>query len=168
MDNLRNAIDLLELAQQARQQQQSPLALLHGAAALLALEISHAPPAAEPRLIAPPPKKRGRKKRANKQTKAAPPAPAVNGTAAHGASLATHNGKSITVTPKCAAVFALLYRAMPHPIDKRELARRVWDRTDDLGEVLAGQTCINLGKSVDAIGLRVVNTRGIGYSLQPV
>jgi hypothetical protein len=109
-----------------------------------------------PKMLAlPPPAKR--KASAGAKRSASSPAAAIEPVTANGITVAGRevrfNGKAITVSPREVAVAAELAKVSPGLLGADVLARRIWNRTDDLGKTLAGQAARALGQAVEAIGL---------------
>lgn len=137
--------------------------------AIVAEGSGRAPALPKPAPLALPKPEKTRKTKAGKPRRPAKAKPAVidaepvtaNGVTVQG-NVVSFNGKSITVTPKQAQLAVALAKVMPSVADRDRLIRAIWNRTDDIAEVLLGQTSRALNLAVEAIGLKVTNVRGVG------
>jgi DNA-binding response OmpR family regulator len=178
-DNLAMIIELVGMARQTLgSREDGKLAMLRGAAALLAVEIAAVVPVMELKALSAPRRatapRRAKRRRSNER-KSEPPASFDDGEERPGPAavalrkdqrLIEIDGSSITASLMQAAVFDLLIKAKPHPIPSREIAKRVWGRADDTCQVTACAVCRTLAERVGVLGLKIVHVRGVGYSLQ--
>lgn len=105
---------------------------------------------------------------------APPPAPPIDGNAISVSlqpreEAISFNGQSMELTSLQAKLAAVLAAASPHPVDRRALVSRVWNRElNETTNVLLGQLAGKVAAAAVSIGLRLNVIRGVGIALQPM
>lgn len=79
------------------------------------------------------------------------------------------NGKAMEVKARMAELAVHLARAMPSPVDRKFLAKKMWaGKAPEFAEQILGVLASELDRALSAIGLEVVLPRGVGIGMRPL
>lgn len=78
-----------------------------------------------------------------------------------------HAGKQMEVTLRQAVVLGALTRAMPNPVNRGFLITKVFGmRPPATADLVLDQIVMDLPKSLESLGLKIRNQKGVGFALE--
>lgn len=79
----------------------------------------------------------------------------------------SYRGQSMEITDRQAQVIATLAKAMPQPVGREFIVKKVFvDRHPNVANMALDQIYTSLAKVLPGIGLQIKNVKGVGFALQ--